>query len=110
MGKLIYLKGVVTLQLNSDECSGCAMCIAVCPRGVFEIEQRKARIGDRDACIECGACARNCPEGAVFVRVGVGCAAAVVNNMLGTYGSDRCCSLEQYETGERKTSRKGACC
>ena len=98
MGKLVYLKDVVTLQLDSDACSGCAMCQTVCPRGVFEISHRKARVADRDSCIECGACARNCPEGAVSVRVGVGCATAVINGMLGIRSSGCCCSIDLYET------------
>ena len=97
MGKLVYLKDVVTLQLNSEECSGCAMCATVCPRGVLEISYRKAIVADRDLCIECGACARNCPEGAISVRVGVGCASAIINKMLGLNASGCCCSIEQYE-------------
>jgi NAD-dependent dihydropyrimidine dehydrogenase PreA subunit len=96
MGKLVYLKDVVTLKLDSEPCSGCSMCATVCPRGVFEISHRKARVADRDSCIECGACARNCPEGAISVRAGVGCASAVINSMLGTT-SECCCSIEQYE-------------
>ncbi len=99
MGKLVYLKNVVTLQLDSEACSGCAMCTSVCPMGVFEITRRKARIAERDSCIECGACSRNCPEQAVSVRVGVGCATAVINSMLGINSSDCCCSIDQYEKG-----------
>jgi ferredoxin len=97
MGKLVYLKDVVTLQLDSEECSGCSMCAAVCPRGVFEISHRKALIADRDSCIECGACARNCPAGAVSVKAGVGCATAVINSMLGLKTSGCDCSIDQYE-------------
>jgi len=99
MGKLVYLKDVVTLKLDSGACSGCAMCRTVCPHGIFEISGGKARVADRDSCIECGACARNCPEGAVSVRVGVGCATAVINSMLGIRNSGCCCSIDQYETG-----------
>jgi NAD-dependent dihydropyrimidine dehydrogenase PreA subunit len=100
MGKLVYLKEVVTLKLDAEACSGCAMCTTVCPRGVFEMSLGRARIADRDSCIECGACARNCPEGAVSVRVGVGCASAVINSALGR-NSGCSCSLDQY---------KGGCC
>jgi len=100
MGKLIYLQDVVTLQLDSDACSGCAMCETVCPRGVFEISHRKARVAEKDSCIECEACARNCPEGAISVRVGVGCASAVINSMLGR--KDCCCSIDRYEADEKQ--------
>jgi len=96
MGKLVYLKDVVTLRVDLEKCSGCGICGVVCPRGVF-VSGRKAAILDRDACIECGACAMNCPEGAIFVRTGVGCATAVINSMLGlkTTGCD--CTIDQYE-------------
>jgi len=83
------------------------MCATVCPRGVFEISHRKAKVADRDACIECGACAQNCPEGAVSVRVGVGCASAVINSMLGINNSG-CCSMDQYEND--KAAAKGTGC
>jgi len=99
MGKLIYLKDVVTLKLKAEACSGCAMCTIVCPRGVFEISHRKATVVDRDSCIECGACALNCPEGAISVRVGVGCASAAINSMLGIKD---CCSIDQYAVNEKR--------
>jgi ferredoxin len=59
-----------------------AMCVSVCPHGVFRIENRKARIVDRDACMECGACARNCPQEAVTVTAGTGCAMAILVGAL----------------------------
>jgi NAD-dependent dihydropyrimidine dehydrogenase PreA subunit len=54
----------------------------VCPHAVFEIDQRKAQIVDRDACIECGACALNCPAAALSVNAGVGCAAAIIKGWI----------------------------
>jgi NAD-dependent dihydropyrimidine dehydrogenase PreA subunit len=109
MSKPVYLKDVVTLQLDREACSGCAMCATVCPRGVFEIAHKKAQIADRDSCIECGACALNCPSGAVSVRAGVGCATAVINSMLGIKG-DCCCSVDQYEVNEKNSPKGSACC
>ncbi|HDQ44765.1 MAG TPA: 4Fe-4S dicluster domain-containing protein [bacterium] len=77
-----YLKNVTTLALDISKCTGCGMCAEVCPHAVFRIEGRKAVIEDRDACMECGACARNCAPGALSVRAGVGCAAAVIAGKL----------------------------
>jgi NAD-dependent dihydropyrimidine dehydrogenase PreA subunit len=110
MGRLVYLKDAVTLKLDSEACSGCAMCATVCPRAVFEISHGKARIADRDSCIECGACALNCPAGAVSVRAGVGCATAVINSMLGLGSSGCDCSIDQYEQGEKTGVKGSRCC
>ena len=73
-----YLRNVTTLDYDRDKCTGCGMCVEVCPHAVFFIEGDKARIGDRDRCMECGACAKNCPFAAVSVRPGVGCAWAIL--------------------------------
>jgi len=76
-----YLKDVVSLVYFSDRCTGCGRCIEVCARGVFVLQNGKAVPEDRDSCIECGACALNCRFGAIRVRPGVGCAAAILNSL-----------------------------
>ncbi len=84
-----YLKNVVTLELESNQCTGCRTCTAVCPHAVLAVEDGKARIVNRDACMECGACALNCPADALTVDKGVGCAYAVLKGMRG--GTAACC-------------------
>lgn len=84
-----YLKNVATLNLSAEKCIGCGRCQEVCPHGVFRVEERKARIMDRDLCMECGACAVNCPASAITVDAGVGCAAAVIMGWL--TGSEPSC-------------------
>ncbi len=80
---LRYLENVVTLQLDVETCNGCSMCIIVCPHEVFDIQERKAVIIDRNACIECGACAINCPVNAIRVQTGAGCATGVLLGIIG---------------------------
>jgi NAD-dependent dihydropyrimidine dehydrogenase PreA subunit len=99
MGELIYLRDVVTLQLDPEKCTGCGTCLEVCPRQVLGLNGKKARIANRDACIECGACALNCPFEALSVEVGVGCAAAVINAALGRSGDSCCCVIEPKKPG-----------
>ena len=82
MKDFVYLKDVVTLQLDEEKCNGCGMCTKVCPHAVFELSDGKARIVNRDYCMECGACMLNCPVQAIFVRSGVGCAAGILNGLL----------------------------
>ena len=74
---LRYLKDVVTLELDSDKCTGCSLCTHVCGHAVFVLNGGVVEISDRDGCMECGACAMNCPAEAVTVRPGVGCAWAI---------------------------------
>jgi NAD-dependent dihydropyrimidine dehydrogenase PreA subunit len=82
MNELIYLKNVVTLELNKETCNGCGMCLKVCPHEVFGLRAGKAHILNRDSCMECGACSLNCPMQAIFVKSGVGCAAGIINGIL----------------------------
>jgi NAD-dependent dihydropyrimidine dehydrogenase PreA subunit len=78
---LRYLSGVTTLEYDEQKCRGCGKCVEVCPHGVFVMENRQAKLADKDACIECGACQKNCPFSAITVRAGVGCAAAIIGSM-----------------------------
>ena len=94
MQRLVYLKDVVSLQVDQHKCVGCGMCLEVCPHAVLKMNGKTVLIQDRDACMECGACSRNCPAGAISVLAGVGCAAAVINGMLGRNNSSCCCVAE----------------
>jgi len=80
--KLRYLRDVTTLRLDREKCTGCGMCVQVCPHEVYQIKNRKAVIVDRDACMECGACSRNCHFEAISLRAGVGCAYALLMSKL----------------------------
>jgi NAD-dependent dihydropyrimidine dehydrogenase PreA subunit len=82
MSGLRYIEEVVTLQLDPDKCTGCRQCEMVCPHGVFEVAHGKAVVVDRGACIECGGCAKNCAYGAISLKPGVGCAAAIINGWI----------------------------
>jgi len=77
-----YLKNVVTLEYDSEKCTGCGMCVEICPHRVFNIENGKAHVIDRDLCMECGACVKNCPFSAISVNAGVGCAYAILMSEL----------------------------
>lgn len=97
-----YLKNVVTLKLDPELCTGCGMCITVCPHAVFETKGRKARIIDKNRCMECGACALNCQFGAISVNSGVGCAAGILNGMLN--------NTEPYCDCTMKEEKETSCC
>jgi len=88
-GPVKYLADVTTLKYDAGKCAGCGRCVEVCPRAVFEMQDKRAVITDKDLCMECGACARNCDFGALTVNAGVGCAAALINSMV-TGGPPSC--------------------
>ncbi|MDF2884729.1 MAG: ferredoxin [Clostridiaceae bacterium] len=89
-----YLKNVVTLKLYEEKCTGCGMCINVCPQGVFEIVQGKSHIIAKDSCMECGACAKNCAFSAIEVKSGTGCAYAIIAGKLKGSEPNCGCSCE----------------
>jgi len=95
-----YLSNVVSIELFPDKCTGCGMCLEVCPHDVFVLDNKRAVIQDRDRCMECGACVNNCAFGALSVDRGVGCAAALINSMIS--GGEPSCDC----SGDKKS----ACC
>ncbi|TLM99227.1 MAG: 4Fe-4S dicluster domain-containing protein [Actinobacteria bacterium] len=89
MSELRYIEDVVTLGFDAEKCTGCRQCAMVCPHGVFEMADGRARVVDRGACMECGACLRNCRFGAITLEPGVGCAAAIINGWI--HGTEPSC-------------------
>ena len=114
MSRMVYLSNVATLRLDPSRCCGCGMCSTVCPHGVFTLREGSAEIVHLDGCMECGACANNCPSGAIRVETGVGCAAAVINGILGRNDSSCCCLIEKTDRGishrEKPSGSSSGCC
>lgn len=56
-------------RLDVTHCSGCGLCLEVCPSDVFRPEpnRRIYVIAYRDDCQTCFNCEIECPEGAIFV-------------------------------------------
>lgn len=92
-----YIKNVTTIKLDQSKCINCQMCIKVCPREVFILENDKLILKDRDLCIECGACSLNCPTDALSVRDGVGCASLMIKRFF--LGPDAECGCGDGKSG-----------
>jgi NAD-dependent dihydropyrimidine dehydrogenase PreA subunit len=71
-----------TLSFRPQRCVNCGRCYEVCPHGVFEAGEKKAKMVAPERCMECGACMVNCPTKAIQVDSGVGCAMAMIKAAL----------------------------
>ena len=71
-----------TLKLEVEKCTGCGVCLDVCPHGVFAQSGRIVSLANPQACMECGACQVNCAFDAISVESGVGCAGAMIRAAL----------------------------
>ncbi len=52
---------------NKERCTGCTVCVKVCPTEAIRVARSKAVIYD-DRCIDCGRCVSVCPHHAYSVR------------------------------------------
>ncbi len=53
--------------IDTDECSGCGICVDTCPNGVLDIVGSTASVVNEDSCDGCGECMEECPLGAIDV-------------------------------------------
>lgn len=63
-------EGVVgtTIHLDETRCTGCGVCVDVCPLGAIRVEG--VAVIDAAVCDRCGACAAACPNQALSIEGG----------------------------------------
>lgn len=54
-------------EIDTDECTGCGICVDTCPNSVLDIVGSTAAVVNEDACDECGDCMEECPLGAIVI-------------------------------------------
>lgn len=54
-----------TAQVNTDLCTSCGRCIAVCPTQAISLSLAGKAVVNTGVCQGCGACAAECPFGAI---------------------------------------------
>jgi heterodisulfide reductase subunit A len=69
--ELLYSEYIVKEPLvaviDRDLCSGCRVCIGICPYGALELVEGKAKVNEL-LCEGCGACVVACPSRAIELR------------------------------------------
>lgn len=66
------LKSSITAKpvVDTEKCTGCAVCQRSCPPQVISVVRKKAVIDD-SRCIRCYCCHEMCPSGAIRLRMGM---------------------------------------
>ena len=61
-------KALITYSIDPVKCTGCGLCIKVCPVEAASGEKKKAHSIDNDKCTRCGACIESCKFDAINVK------------------------------------------
>ncbi|MFW9848252.1 MAG: HgcAB-like fusion protein [Candidatus Thorarchaeota archaeon] len=58
------------IRVNIDLCTGCGICVDVCPTLIPEIdgESKKVHLRNTESCINCRACINQCPTKVLFLE------------------------------------------
>ncbi len=55
------------ILVNHEKCTGCNVCVKVCPQMILELVEQKMRVKDENRCMGCFGCEDECRFGAVRV-------------------------------------------
>lgn len=66
------------INFDKQKCTGCGICVTVCPQHVIKMVDKKAELKHYPSCMECGACRLNCEYNAITLTKGTGCLGAII--------------------------------
>jgi len=61
-------RGAAFAEINEKKCSGCGICIELCPYNAIRKDEIGTSKADSALCGGCGVCAASCPERAVTIH------------------------------------------
>jgi len=62
---------IAEIEVNKDLCSGCGVCVTVCPYDAARLEKSDeglVAVIDDLKCKRCGLCTAACPAGAIIIK------------------------------------------
>jgi NADH-quinone oxidoreductase subunit F len=63
-------KALIRFSVVAEACTGCTLCVKVCPTKAARGERKKAHVIDPETCIKCGLCRDACRFDAIAVTTG----------------------------------------
>ena len=63
------MKDKIDIEINELWCKGCEICVDICPKDVFKMENFKAKIKDLESCTGCLLCESLCPDFAIIIKL-----------------------------------------
>ncbi|MCK4777862.1 MAG: 4Fe-4S binding protein [Actinomycetia bacterium] len=54
--------------VDPKECSGCGICVDVCPNGILDLDEDIAVVINEESCDGCGICVEECAMGAIVIE------------------------------------------
>ncbi len=61
------MKKKFNVVIKQSWCKSCDICVKVCPKNVFEMDEFYAVVRDSNDCIGCMQCEKLCPDFAITV-------------------------------------------
>ena len=65
----------IHLTFQRDRCTGCSLCLTVCPKHILALDTvtnvkgyRPAVCTDEAACVGCASCAKICPDSIITIE------------------------------------------
>jgi NADH-quinone oxidoreductase subunit F len=63
-------KALISFTVDAAKCTGCTLCVKVCPTKAASGERKKPHTIDAATCVRCGLCAEACRAGAIQITSG----------------------------------------
>jgi adenylylsulfate reductase subunit B len=59
---------VMDIRVDPELCSGCGLCIIICPQGIFGLQEGVSQADSPEECLVCHLCEVACEYEAITIR------------------------------------------